>query len=78
MRSITHLKVEGHDALIRDVSSHAIINNDDAAYRAYVAKRDLQKKKAEELSQLKEEVQELKNDIGIIKELLLSMSKGKE
>lgn len=75
---ITHLKVEGHDTLIRDVSSHAILNNDDAAYAAYLAKKDSQKKKAEELSQLKEEVQDLKNDISIIKELLLSMLKGKE
>lgn len=75
---ITHLKVEGHDSLVRDVSSHAILNNDDAAYKAYIAKKEMQKKKAEELSQLKEEVQELKNDISVIKELLLSMSKGKE
>lgn len=75
---VTHLKVEGYDSLVRDVSSHAILNNDDAAYKAYIAKKELQKKKAEELSQLKEEVQELKNDISVIKELLLSMSKGKE
>lgn len=78
MRGITHLKVDGHETLMRDVSSHAIINNDDAAYSAYIAKRDLQKKKAEEFSQLKYEVEELKNDINIIKELLLSMVKGKD
>lgn len=80
MRSINntvqHLKVEGHETLSRDVSSHAIINNDDEAYRAYVTRRHQEKRQREELSKVKSEVEELKSDIKEIKNLLTLLVKG--
>jgi hypothetical protein len=78
MRSVTHLKVEGHETLKRDMSSNAIINDDDTAYRAYVSRRELEKRQREEFLNLKDDVQGLKDDIKDIKELLLILAKGKQ
>lgn len=77
VNGVTHLKVEGHETLVRDVSSHAIINNDDEAYRAYVTRRQQEKRQREELQNLKSEVEELKTDIKDIKDLLTILVKGK-
>lgn len=72
------VKVEGHVSLRRDMSSHAIVNNDDDAYNAYMLKRQQEKKQRQEFLNLKSEVAELKNDIKDIKELLTILVKANQ
>jgi hypothetical protein len=71
MRSINQFsKVEGHESLVRDMSSHAILSTDDHAYEAYKRSRDTIKRQAQELKELKADVTE-------IKEMLSMLLKGK-
>ena len=57
-----YLKVEGHDGLIRDVNTGAIINNDDSAIEA--------RRKSKHLSSALEDINMLKNELFEIKSLL--------
>jgi len=54
------LPVEGHQTLGRDPVSNAILNTDTTQYEAYIKARNAARKKVEEMTNLKEEVAELK------------------
>ena len=54
------LPVEGHQTLGRDPVSNAILNTDTTQYEAYIKARNAARKKVEELTNLKNEVAELK------------------
>ena len=63
-----HIKVEGHDNLVRDTSSKAIINTNKNAYevakrRAEEAQRqrDVMRETAREINTLKSEMHEIKH-----------------
>lgn len=67
MRSINQFaKVEGHESLVRDMSSHAILSTDDEAYEAYKRSRDIVKRQAQELKELKSDVAEMKQMLSIL------------
>ena len=57
-----YLKVEGHDGLVRDINTGAIINNDDSAIEA--------RRKSKHLSSALEDINMLKNELFEIKSLL--------
>lgn len=57
------LKVIGHDGLVRDQSSGAIISVDTTEYTKYMQKKNQLKEKDREIA-------ELKNDVSEIKQLL--------
>lgn len=70
-------KVEGHESLVRDMSSHAIISTSDAEFDSYrrsrenaLRQKNLLKQQAEEISSLRSEMQE-------IKQMLSTLIKGK-
>ena len=67
---IQFLKVEGIDGLVRDSNTHAILNTNDKEYETYVARRTAAKAQKLQLEQQGKEIQELKNDIGEIKQML--------
>ena len=54
------LPVEGHQTLGRDPASNARLNTDTTQYEAYIKARNAARKKVEEMTNLKEEVAELK------------------
>jgi len=62
--------VEGFAGLYRDSNSQAIINRDRSAYETYIAQRDAMQSKAEQFEQMKQELDNVKNDIGDIKDML--------
>ena len=67
-----YLKVEGHDHLVRESSSHAIINADNTGYSIYMqSEREKQgdqiRNAVKEINTLKSELREIK---GLIKELI--------
>lgn len=61
-------KVEGHDGLVRDQNTGAIINLDDAAIEA--------RRKSKHLSSALEDINMLKNEIFEIKSLLRELIKN--
>ena len=70
-------KVQGHTHLIRDLKSQAIINTDSDAYARYMARKIKQKVKDDEVRQVIRDVNELKNEMREIKNLLIEMKNGR-
>ena len=56
--------------MVRDSNTHAILNTNDKEYETYVARRTAAKAQKLQLEQQGIEIQELKNDIGEIKQML--------
>jgi hypothetical protein len=67
---IQFLKVEGMDGLVRDPNTHAILNTNNKEYENYIARRDAAKAQKMQLEQQAEQIQELRNDMGEIKQML--------
>ena len=70
-------KVQGHTHLIRDLKSQAIINTDSDAYARYMARKTKQKTKDDEVRQVIRDVNELKNEMREIKNLIIGMTNGR-
>ena len=70
-------KVQGHTHLIRDLKSQAIINTDSDAYARYMARKTKQKIKDDEVRQVIRDVNELKNEMREIKNLIVGMANGR-
>jgi hypothetical protein len=71
-------KVEGHESLIRDLRSHAIVDTNDDGYEAYRRSRENAKKQSILIKKQKEEIDCLKSDIQEIKQMLNLLVRGKE
>tara|TARA_B100001248_G_scaffold176937_1_gene134401 strand:+ start:4390 stop:4599 length:210 start_codon:yes stop_codon:yes gene_type:complete len=61
------LKVEGHTHLVRDEESHAIINTDVEQYRLTMRRREVMRSQREDINNLKNELGDIK---GLLKELI--------
>jgi hypothetical protein len=79
MRSVIpqFAKVEGHDSLVRDMSSHAIVSTDDNEFEAYQRRRLAEKKQKQIVEQQSQEIASLKSDIEEIKQMLSQVLRGK-
>ena len=71
------LKVKGHTNLVRDLKSQAIINTDSDAYARYMIRKSKQQNKDDEVRQVIREVNELKNEMREIKDLLIGLKDGR-
>ena len=71
------LKVKGHTNLVRDLKSQAIINTDSDAYAKYMARKIKQKEKDDEVRQVIRDVNELKNEMREIKNLIIGLKDGR-
>jgi len=74
---ITIAKVKGHSHLIRDLKSQAIINTDSDAYARYMMRKAKQSKKDDEVRDVIRDVNELKNEMREIKDLLVEIKNGR-
>lgn len=71
------LKVEGHDSLVRDTSTKAIINTNMSEYEEYMArKKQVEMKQLEEQTQ-KQEISNIKSEISEIKQMLAILLKDR-
>ena len=71
------LKVKGHTHLIRDLKSQAIINTDSNAYAKYMARKTKQKEKDDEVRKVIRDVNELRNEMREIKNLIIGLKDGR-
>lgn len=67
------LKVKGKEGLVRDLSSGAIINTNTSDFENYLKKRSANKQLREDLDQQSKEINNIKNEIGEIKQLLIKL-----
>lgn len=67
------LKVSGHEGLVRDSNSHAVLNTSKEEYNNYIQTRERAKQKNRIIEQQQEELQQLKNDVSEIKSLLTKL-----
>lgn len=65
-----YLKVQGHDNLVRDMSSKAVINTSMVEYEEYMQRRREKEQEKELIAKQAEEINNLKSDISEIKQLL--------
>jgi hypothetical protein len=72
------LKVEGNDSLVRDVSTHAIINTNSAEYENYLKKKNHMSSQLIEIERNTNDINSIKQELSEIKELLLLSIKLKD
>ena len=70
------MKVEGHNNLIRDQNSNAILNTDSSEYNNYISLRAKKKQGSERIDNMEDDLKSLKDDINEIKTLLKALSNG--
>ena len=68
-----HIPVEGKSEFYRDSDSTAIINKDKKAYIAYMERKKVMETKNSELDQMKEDIDNVKSELGDIKGLLSTL-----
>ena len=71
------IPVEGKDGLYRDISSNAIVKDNQDEYDKYMASYNKRQKEAAEKRALQNEVSELKSEMSEIKSLLLTLVQDK-
>ena len=65
--------VEGQKGLYRDNNTTAIINKDKSAYKSYMARKKALENKNLELNKMKEDIDNVKGELGEIKGLLSTL-----
>ena len=70
-----HLKVEGHDNLVRDTSSKAIINTNKNAYEVAKRRAEEAQRQRDEMRETAREINTLKCEMHEIKHLLQELVK---
>ncbi len=71
------IPVEGHENLWRDPITNAIVNTDTSEYDKYMRAHTARVQKEASLASLQTEVDDIKSDLGDIKNLLLNFIKEK-
>jgi len=70
------MKVEGHNNLIRDEGTNAIVNTDSSEYNNYLSLRAKRKQGTNRIDNMENDLKSLKDDINEIKTLLRALSNG--
>ena len=70
------MKVKGHESLIRDENSNAILNTNLSEYDQYLSIRSKRKKGTGRIDNMENDLKSLKDDINEIKTLLKELSNG--
>lgn len=65
-----YLKVEGHNHLVRDVQSNAIINTNKDSYQSYKSLKNAKEREKCRIDNIETDLNDLKSDIDEIKSLL--------
>ena len=65
------LRVEGHESLIRDTVSNAVINSSTSEFKIYMAKYRAREQQSDELRNACKEINNLKAELREIKTLII-------
>jgi len=72
-----YLKVSGHENLVRDMSSKAVINTSMVEYEEYMARRRAKEEEKHLIVKQTEEINNLKSEISEIKQMLQMLIKDR-
>ena len=67
---MTYIKVEGHDNLVRDKTTNAIVNTNESDYQTYIKLKQEKEKSNNKITDIENELNVIKSDIGEIKKML--------
>ena len=67
------LKVQGHASLVRDTATGAILNNNRTEYEEYLDRKRKAEAREAEISQHTQDINNIKNELSDIKQLLLQL-----
>ncbi len=67
------IKVKGHPDLVRDVSSKAIVNKNSLDYENYMKASKFRMAEKDKINNMEENLSNLKNEIDEIKNLLIDL-----
>ena len=70
------MKVEGHQNLIRDENTNAILNTNSVEYNNYLSLRAKRQQGTDRIDNMEDDLKSLKDDINEIKTLLRALSNG--
>ena len=68
---MARLKVEGHESLVRDTNSNAVINSSTSEYRIYMSRYRSREKQSDEWRNACKEINNLKAELREIKTLII-------
>tara|TARA_Y100001972_G_scaffold53120_1_gene65022 strand:+ start:411 stop:638 length:228 start_codon:yes stop_codon:yes gene_type:complete len=71
-----YLKVEGHDNLVRDSRSHAIVNSDTTSYSIYMQRVRAREQQGDQIRNAVKEINTLKTELREIKSLIKELVNG--
>ena len=71
-----YIKVKGHEHLIRDKKTNAIVNTNMTEYQQYISRRNTKNEENQKIQSLEEDVASMKGDLDEIKSLLRSLING--
>lgn len=66
-----YVKIENKEGLVRDISSGAVLNTNRTDYENYLTRKKQEKLAKEQTDKQVEEINNLKNEISEIKQMLL-------
>jgi hypothetical protein len=69
------IKVEGHDSLVRDIRSNAIVNTNKSEYNIYMNRIKSREQQGDQIRNTIKEINILKQELFEIKELLKEVIK---
>ena len=72
---MTKVKVEGHESLVRDVKSNAIINTNVSEYQIYMKRVRAREQQGDEIRSAVKEINNLKAELREIKNLIKEVVK---
>lgn len=70
------VNIDGHEGLVRDCSTRAVLNTNQVEYEKYLQKRDQQLRAKQLADQQASELANLKNEIGEIKQLIALLAQN--
>ena len=69
------IKVEGHESLVRDVSSNAIVNHNRSEYQIYMQRVKAREQQGDQIRSAVKEINNLKAELREIKDLIKGLIK---
>tara|TARA_Y100001937_G_C6900676_1_gene233170 strand:+ start:339 stop:560 length:222 start_codon:yes stop_codon:yes gene_type:complete len=68
---MSYIKVEGHNNLVRDIRSNAIVNSNKSEFKMYMKRQKERNAEADKMRNVCKEINTLKAELKEIKELIL-------
>ena len=74
---MTIYRVKDHNGLIKNTENNSIVNENKSEFESYIENRKRLSSQNEKVDELEQNVQEIKNDLNDIKDLLKKLANGK-